>query len=210
MTESYLTGILLAYGAFGLGILSPGPNILAVIGTSMSADRKSGMALALGIACGSFFWGLMTLFGLTALIALYASLMTGIKIAGAVYLLWLAFKAFRSALSANAVIVRAVAHQKSSFGYFQRGLLIQMSNPKAALTWIAIMSLAMGADAPFWVGGVVVIGTTALSILGHLGYALAFSTAPMVAAYGKARRWIDGALGCFFCFASYKLITSRT
>ena len=51
MTETYLTGILLAYGAFGLGILSPGPNILAVIGTSMSTDRKSGMALAFGISC---------------------------------------------------------------------------------------------------------------------------------------------------------------
>ncbi|WP_281169435.1 hypothetical protein [Nisaea denitrificans] len=34
--------------------------------------------------------------------------------------------------------------------------------------------------------------------------------APMVTADGKARRWIDSALDCFFCFASYKLITSRT
>ncbi|MEO9904129.1 LysE family transporter [Nisaea sp.] len=210
MTEIYLTGILLAFGAFGLGMLSPGPNILAVIGTSMSTDRKAGMALALGIGSGSLLWGMMTLFGLTSLIALYASLMTGIKIAGSLYLLWLGIKSFRSALSAVPITVRGVTGQRSAFGYFRRGLLIQMTNPKAALTWIAVMSLAMGANTPFWVGAAVVTGTTAISMFGHLGYALAFSTTPMVAAYGKARRWIDGGLGCFFCFASYKLITSRT
>ena len=48
----YLPGILLAYGAFFIGIASPGPNVLAVIGTSMSLGRKSGIALALGAAGG--------------------------------------------------------------------------------------------------------------------------------------------------------------
>ena len=38
---TYLPGILLAYSAFLLGIASPGPNILAILGTSMSAGRGS-------------------------------------------------------------------------------------------------------------------------------------------------------------------------
>ena len=36
----YLPGILLAYSAFLLAIASPGPNVLAVIGTSMSVGRS--------------------------------------------------------------------------------------------------------------------------------------------------------------------------
>jgi threonine/homoserine/homoserine lactone efflux protein len=44
----YISGILLAYTAFLLGIASPGPNVLVVIGTSMSVGRGSAMALALG------------------------------------------------------------------------------------------------------------------------------------------------------------------
>jgi threonine/homoserine/homoserine lactone efflux protein len=44
----YISGILLAYTAFLLGIASPGPNVLAVIGTSMGVGRGSGMTLALG------------------------------------------------------------------------------------------------------------------------------------------------------------------
>jgi len=40
-------------------------------------------------------------------------------------------------------------------------------------------------------------------------YAVAFSTPPMVAAYRRARRWIDAALGMFFSFAGYKILTSQ-
>jgi len=56
----YLPGILLSYSAFLLAIASPGPNILAVIGTSMGVNRRSGMALALGVATGSFTWAVLT------------------------------------------------------------------------------------------------------------------------------------------------------
>src|SRR5260370_42702952 len=49
----YLPGILLAYATFFLAIASPGPNVLAIIGTSMSVGRRSGIALALGVAVGA-------------------------------------------------------------------------------------------------------------------------------------------------------------
>src|SRR5215475_15321469 len=70
--STYLPGILLAYSAFFLAIASPGPNVLAVIGTSMAVGRGSGIALALGVASGSFLWALLTAFGLTALITSFA------------------------------------------------------------------------------------------------------------------------------------------
>jgi amino acid exporter len=56
MTElaTYIPGILLALSAVLLALMSPGPNILAVIGTSMGAGRKYGVALALGVATASF------------------------------------------------------------------------------------------------------------------------------------------------------------
>ncbi len=208
--SNYLPGILIAYGAFMLGIFSPGPNILSIIGTSMGVGRGSGKALAMGIASGSFLWGLLTLFGLTTLLTLYAQVMIAIKIIGAAYLLWLAFKAFRSAASANEMAIKQLNVSGGAWVYYRRGLLIQMTNPKAALTWIAIMSLGVDASAPLWVGASIVAGTTIISVIGHLVYALAFSTMPMVAAYRRARRWIEIGLGTFFCFASYKLLTAKT
>ncbi len=209
--SEFLPGILLAYSAFLLSIMSPGPNILAVIGTAMSVGRKPGTALALGVGTGSVCWAVMTVAGLSALLATYAAALTVIKIAGGFYLLWLAYKAFRSAASSHDIDAVALAGPaRSPRGYYLRGLTVQMTNPKAALAWIAIMSLGLQADAPLWVGAVLVAGTGLLSIGIHSLYALAFSTRTMVRIYGRARRWIQGLLGAFFCFAGIKLLTSRT
>jgi threonine efflux protein len=208
--STYLPGIILAYSAFLLAIASPGPNVLAVMGTSMSVGRTSGIALALGVATGSFCWALLTAIGLTALLAAYAYALTIIKIAGGLYLLWLAYKSFRSAASAHDIeALRLAGPTLSPLGYFTRGLAIQMTNPKAALAWIAIISLGLQDNAPLWVGFAIVAGTSVLSIVIHILYAVAFSTAVMVRLYSKARRAIQFTLGAFFTFAGIKLLTSR-
>ncbi|MGB3556892.1 MAG: LysE family transporter [Jannaschia sp.] len=212
MTEfsTFLPGILLAYSAFLLAIASPGPNILAVMGTSMSVGRASGIALALGVATGSFTWAVLTVAGLSALLSAYAGALFVIKIFGGMYLLWLAYKAFKAAASSHDIEAQELAGgTRTPFGYFSRGYIIQMSNPKAALAWIAIISLGLQDGAPYWVGVVIVIGTFLLSILIHMLYAIAFSTPFMVRLYGRARRSIQAMLGTFFAFAGLKLLTSR-
>ncbi len=206
----YLPGILMAYAAFLLAIASPGPNIMAVIGTSMSIGRKSGIALALGVATGSFTWAVLTVIGLSALLSQYAVALVVIKIFGGLYLLWLAYKSFKSAMAKHDIEAKELAGGKRTpFGYAKRGYIIQMTNPKAALAWIAIISLGLTDGAPNWVGLVIVLGTFALSILIHLMYAIAFSTPVMVRIYGKARRGIQGVLGTFFALAGLRLLISR-
>ena len=115
----YFPGILLAYSTFLLAIASPGPNILAVIGTSMGVGRPSGIALAMGVASGSFTWALLTLFGLSAVLTAYASLLLLIKIFGGIYLLWLAFKFFKSAASLHDIEAKELSGARlRPAGYF--------------------------------------------------------------------------------------------
>ena len=132
-----------------------------------------------------------------------------LKFVGAGYLLWLASKAFKSAITVKDLKVRPVRVKGGPMAFYRRGLLIQMTNAKAALVWIAIMSLAMVGQAPIWVAAFVVVGTSIISVVGHVLYAVAFSTSPVVAVYAKTRRWIEGILGVYFCFASYKLATFK-
>lgn len=207
----YLPGILLSYGAFLLAIASPGPNVLAIMATSMAVGRGSGISLAMGVATGSLTWGVLTALGLSAVLATYASALLVIKIFGGLYLLWLAYKAFKSAASNHDVEAKELAGgRRSTLGYARRGYIIQMTNPKAALAWIAIISLGVSAGAPAWVTAVIVGGTFVLSIAIHLLYALAFSTTPMVRLYTSARRFIQGALGAFFTYAGLRLLTDRS
>ena len=203
----HLTSLVLALGIFAVGFVSIGPNILAIIGTSMERGRQHGVALALGVGTGSGIWATLTVVGLTALVTAYAWTITVLKVLGAAYLLWLAYKAFRSAATPH---LKSTATAAQGGGLYWRGLLIQMTNPKAALHWIAIVGIGLGADAPVWVGVLLVVTTTALSIAGHLAYALLFSTETVVEFYQRARRWIDGLLGVFFVFAAFKIATFRS
>jgi threonine/homoserine/homoserine lactone efflux protein len=206
----YLPGIMLAFTAFLLSIMSPGPNILAIMGTSMSIGRSSGLSLAMGVASGSFCWAVLTALGLSALLASYSLALTLIKIIGGLFLLWLAYKSLRAAASPHDIEAQALdGGERTRIGYYLRGFTIQMTNPKAALAWIAIISLGLQPNSPLWVSSAIVIGTTIFSVVIHCIYALMFSTTPMVRIYGKARRWIQGALGAFFALAGLKLLTSR-
>lgn len=204
--SSDLYSLLFALGILSVGFISVGPNILAIIGTSMERGRGDGAKLAMGVGLGSAVWATLTVAGFTALVTAYAGAVTLLKIVGVAYLLWLAYKAFRSAMTPDQAV-----EPKSAIGAkpFFQGIAIQLTNPKAALHWAAIVSLGIGPDAPLWVAIALVVFGTLISVVGHLAYAITFSTAPVIAFYRGFRRWIEGALGVFFCFAAFKLATFR-
>ncbi|MEM6662659.1 MAG: LysE family translocator [Pseudomonadota bacterium] len=201
-----ISSLLLAVGIFAVGFVSIGPNILAIIGTSMERGRAEGVQLALGVGTGTCLWATMTVAGLTALITAYAGLVLILKIFGVLYLLWLAFKAFKSAATPAQ---KAAPTALKGGNLFLRGLTVQMTNPKAALQWIAIVAIGLGPDAPLWTGVILIVLATGLSLAAHVLYAVTFSTAPVVAFYQKARRAIEAALGVFFAFAAFKIATYR-
>lgn len=205
--SDHIASLLLALGIFSVGFISIGPNILAVIGTSMERGRRQGAALALGVGIGSGLWAVLTVAGLSALMTAYAGAMVALKLIGAAYLAWLAWKAFKSAATPGD---RLEVQAADGDNLFWRGLSVQMTNPKAALHWIAIVSIGLGPDAPVWLGIALVLSATALSVLGHLAYAVTFSTRPVVAFYRRARRWISGALGVFFTYAAVRLATDKS
>jgi len=199
-----ISSLLLALGILIAGFISIGPNILTIIGTSMEQGRKDGVRLALGVGLGSGIWATLTVAGLTTLVTAYAGFVTVLKVFGAAYLAWLAYKAFRSAATADDSSGPKAA---SGRNLFLHGLAIQLTNPKAALHWIAIVGLGLGADAPAWLGVTLIFSATMISVIGHVLYAVTFSTRPVIEFYRRFRRWIEGGLGVFFSFAAYKVAT---
>jgi threonine/homoserine/homoserine lactone efflux protein len=81
------------------------------------------------------FWVLLIVAGLSAVLSAYAWVLTMIKIAGGFYLLWLAYKAFKSAAAKHDMEAHVISVKDSKpLTYFLRGLAIQITNPKAALS----------------------------------------------------------------------------
>lgn len=208
--DPYLASLLTAYAAFLLSIISPGPNFLAILGTSMGAGRKAGIALALGVSLGSVFWATLTVLGISAVLTAFAGFLTIVKIVGGCYLLFLAFKAFcQAARRQDMDMTQVNAGEKTTFGYLRQGMLVQMTNPKALLAWIAITSLGLHTNSPNWVSIALIVGTGTLGVIVHVSYALAFSSAPALNAYRRARRGIQATLGAFFTLAGLKLLSAK-
>ncbi|CAN7716052.1 LysE family translocator [Paraburkholderia sp. DD10] len=214
MTAStFLTAdVLIAYSAYFVGTASPGPSNLAIMSLAMSAGRKSALTFALGVVSGSFFWALLASLGLSAVLASYSECLVAIKIAGGLYLLWLGFKSARSAFSAGALPANTVRQDEPLGRLYLRGLLLHLTNPKAILVWLSIVSLAMApGDGASHVSHTapVVLGCMCIGVSVFSSYAVLFSTASARRVYVAIRRWLDGSLAIMFGIAGIKLLTSK-
>jgi len=71
------------------------------------------------------------------------------------------------------------------------------------------MSLGLRNDAPAGLLPAIIGGCAVLGVFVFGGYAILFSTAPMIALYGRLRRWIEGSLCALYAAAGIRLIASE-
>ncbi|MEM1077320.1 MAG: LysE family translocator [Pseudomonadota bacterium] len=204
----YLPALLAAWGIQLVGVMSPGPAVALLLGVGTTQGARAALLTCAGIGSAAIVLSLATVLGLTVIFAQLAEAVLALKLIGAGYLAWLAYGAFRRAANPppppNATTVRASARRLAL-----RGFLLQVTNPKAIFFWIAVASLGGLAAAPWPVVGIFVIGAFLNSFLGHCIWGLVFASPPIRHLYLRGRRWVEGALGAFFAFASYKLLTTR-
>lgn len=200
--------LFLAWSIQAMGVASPGPSVALILGVATSRGRVPSLVTAFGVACGSIVLSVSTVIGLAAIFAQMAELMTLVRLAGAGYLFWLAWKSFRNAARPPVVAIAAEG-RASTWRTGFAGFLLQISNPKAIMFWLAIASVGGVGDAPLGVVLLFVAGAFANSFLGHGAYALLLSAGPVRRGYDRARRWIEGALGCFFLFAGARLALAK-
>jgi len=120
--------------AAALLTLSPGPDLLFVLTKGMEEGRKIALATAWGMCSGCFAHTLAVALGVSALCLAEPRIFIAIKIFGAGYLLFLAYKTVRSA-----VILTPQAEVSTFRTAFQRGVLMNLLNPKVALFFIAFL-----------------------------------------------------------------------
>src|SRR5882757_8290080 len=87
---------LLGFALVSLGmVLTPGPNMIYLISRSITQGRKAGLISLGGVALGFVFYMLCAAFGITAIVMAVPYAYDGLRIGGALYLLYLAWQAVR-------------------------------------------------------------------------------------------------------------------
>lgn len=120
--------------------LSPGPNTTYLAGLALAEGRKAGLAALVGASLGLFAVGSLAVLGLAKLIVRSPAAFETLRVAGILYLFWLAFDAWRgSRMPAVPVAGRETTHGKAYVGYVARGFLSNVLNPKAAMFYLAVI-----------------------------------------------------------------------
>lgn len=200
----HLADLLSIAAAFVVVAVSPGPANIALAAVAMSSGRKNALLFGAGLGVGLAFWGVVAATGLGALLQGSAYLLGALKLFGGLYLLWLAYKSARTVAKPENTAPEPAATGR----WFRRGLVLNLSNPKAVVAWMAALSMGLGSGD----GGAQVMVATfmciALGFANYAGYALVFSLTGVMAGYRRGRRWIDGSVAALFAMAGFGLIRS--
>ncbi len=170
-----------ALSFFGIAVLlalAPGPDNLFVLMQSAMWGRRSGMFVVLGLCTGLIGHTLAVAVGLAAVFAASEAAFTALKLAGAIYLLYLAWGAFRAQGGDSAGNEKPL--RQGSAQLYRRGIVMNLTNPKVSLFFLAFLPQFASAER-----GSVAMQTLALGALFMLATLLVFG----------ALAWFSGAVG---------------
>lgn len=144
--------------------LTPGPNMGYLAALSASEGRSAGLKAVLGITAGLAFYMFLAVFGVAEIIAAVPIVLGTLRWAGVLFLLYLAWEAWRGARETSPGHTRDFDHAP-----FWRGFIANLLNPKALVFYVALLpGFIMSDHAPFWVQALI-LGSVHLviSVLVH-------------------------------------------
>jgi len=115
--------------------ISPGPDNIFVLTQSIVNGTKYGLATVFGLMSGCLVHTTLVAFGVSAIIKENESIFFGIKLIGASYLIFLAFKVYKS--DSKIVLSNATIKKESILQLFKKGFIMNVLNPKVALFFLA-------------------------------------------------------------------------
>ena len=178
--------------------ITPGPNMIAVMSASLTRGRRAGLLTGLGLSAGATVWAGLAVVGVASLFDLFPHAVLALRMAGAGYLVWLGLKSLRAALGPGPGGHAAPAAPARAGSAFRTGLLVSLTNPKAALFFGSVLTAFVPAEATGGVLAAVVLLCSVLAVACHSITATVFSTDCAVGFFRRARRSIGMLFGLTF------------
>ncbi|MEV6520521.1 LysE family translocator [Longispora sp. NPDC051575] len=199
------THALLGVAAVSLGmVLTPGPNMIYVVSRSVTQGRRAGAISLAGVAVGFGVYLTATALGLSVVFVAVPQLYLAVKLAGAAYLLWLAWQAVRPG-GVTAFAPGELAHDPPR-RLFAMGLLTNLLNPKAAVLYLTLIPQFLDPAAGNLLAQGFVLGAVQISVSLTVNLALVLTAGVVATFLARRPRWLRtqryvtgtvlGALAC--------------
>jgi threonine/homoserine/homoserine lactone efflux protein len=199
-----LTGVLLN--------LTPGQDTLFILGRSLAGGLRVGVASALGISMGCVFHTLAAAVGLSAILAASQTAFTLIKLAGAVYLVYLGVRLLFAKAHDGAAADIDTTSAGDAWSAFRQGVLTNVLNPKVALFFLAFLPQFIRPDSASKTAAFLALGATFIATGTAWCLVLASCAAQLRGFFARnphMRTLIDRATGGLFIGLGVRLAVSR-
>lgn len=182
-------------------VVTPGVDMALVTKNALLHGRAAARATALGVNLGIFLWTLAAALGLAAVIAASAAAFTAIKLAGALYLVYLGVRALRGSHKTVTVVAGGSA--------FRQGLASNLLNPKIAVFFTSLLPQFVGVHGS--AGDLLLLGLlfNAMGVGWLICYATAVAHGRNVLARPRVRRTLDRISGLVLVGLGTRLALER-
>jgi threonine/homoserine/homoserine lactone efflux protein len=203
-----LSSLVLFTSASLLLALAPGPDNIFVLTQSAVKGRLVGFVVTLGLCTGLIVHTSAVALGVAAIFQASATAFNLLKFAGATYLLYLAWGAFRAGTES---LEGQTGRESSLFRYYLRGILMNVTNPKVSIFFLAFLpqfSHPERGHLPlqmFILGGLFILST--LIVFGGISQ-LAAILGQWLRRSDWAQKWLNRAAGTIFTGLALKLATT--
>jgi threonine/homoserine/homoserine lactone efflux protein len=190
-----ISALLAAAAVLALLTLVPGPDMAVVTQASVTGGRSSGFRVAVGIISGLLVWGLLTVLGLSALLAASAEAYTAVKLAGAAYLIYLGARALWESRTSR-MQQHSTAARTQKPGTWKTGFTTNLLNPKIAVFYTSLLPQLVPAGWPTGPSlALLVLIHAAISIAWLSAYVMLLSRARSTFEKPKVRQALERITG---------------
>jgi threonine/homoserine/homoserine lactone efflux protein len=155
---------------------------------------------------GGLIFAAASLLGLHIVLAAVPALYAGLKLAGAAYLLYLAFRLWAGAHTPMGIELGRSGRTGRSLKSFRLGLLTQLSNPKAAIVYASIFTALLPVQQNQWSAAWLLFSIFAIEAGWYVIVAIAFSSERPRRCYLRSKLWIDRGASMVMALLAMRLI----
>lgn len=189
-----------------LGAMSPGPSLAVVLKQTTDNGQLHALTASWFHAIGVGFWAFACLFGLALIVAESPAVFQAITWAGALYLAYIGFKAFR----ANKANTDSMAQNTKNTSLLDAGIegaMISILNPKLAIFFIAIFSQFISTQAAALEQAIMIATVVLIDGLWYSIVVLLLAKGPMLKWLREKSLWVNRITGAVFVLLAIRVVT---
>nr|WP_295985111.1 LysE family translocator [uncultured Agrobacterium sp.] len=183
------TASLFAFALIALGmVLTPGPNMIYLISRSICQGPAAGLISLGGVALGFVFYMMCAAFGITAIVMAVPYAYDALRLAGAFYLLYLAWQAVRPG-GRSPFQVRNLP-KNGPRKLFMMGFLTNLLNPKIAVMYLSLLPQFISPDHGSVLSQSLILGCTQIAISVSVNSVIAIAAGSIAIFLASRPTWL--------------------